>query len=163
MMFEMEIGRLYNAIGMYAESEKVGMNALKSCEMIIKNPRLYTLEQGFQVQPGSTDEEALNQASALARMYAAEAAKIAGKWDVALRYLKEFGSMTGRSMDLEVKIDEIEVLKKLRAKDFYGALDGALRMRGKYGNIGSEMQQLIFELQRRLGREQQQLSMAVTP
>jgi hypothetical protein len=36
-------------------------------------------------------------------------------------------------------------------------------MRGKYGNIGSEMQQLIFELQRRLGREQQQLSMAVTP
>jgi hypothetical protein len=163
MMFEMEIGRLYNAIGMYAESEKVGMNALKSCEMIIKNPRLYTLEQGFQVQPGSTDEEALNQASALARMYAAEAAKIAGKWDVAQRYLKEFGSMTGRSMDLEVKIDEIEVLKKLRAKDFNGALDGALAMRAKYGNIGSEMQQLIFELQRRLGREPQQLSMAVTP
>jgi hypothetical protein len=66
-------------------------------------------------------------------------------------------------MDLEVKIDEIEVLKKLRAKDFNGALDGALAMRAKYGNIGSEMQQLIFELQRRLGREPQQLSMAVTP
>jgi len=71
--------------------------------------------------------------------------------------------MTGRSMDLEVKIDEIEVLKKLRAKDFNGALDGALAMRAKYGNIGSEMQQLIFELQRRLGREPQQLSMTVTP
>jgi hypothetical protein len=163
MMFEMEIGRLYNAVGMYAESEKVGLNALKSCEIIIKNPRLYTLEQGFQVQQGLPDEEALAQAGALARMYAAEAAKIAGKWDVAERYLKDFGNMTGRTMDLGLKIDELQVLKKLRNKDFSGALDGALAMRAKYGNIGSEMQQLIFELQRRLGREPQQLSMSVNP
>jgi hypothetical protein len=66
-------------------------------------------------------------------------------------------------MDLGLKIDELQVLKKLRNKDFSGALDGALAMRAKYGNIGSEMQQLIFELQRRLGREPQQLSMSVNP
>jgi len=160
MMFEMDIGRFYNSVGMYNESEKVGLSALKSCEMIISNPRMYTLEQGFQVPQGLPDQEALSQASALARLYAAEAAKIAGKWDVSKRYLNEFASMSGRSAEIAMKFDEIGVLRKLRAKDFNGALDAALAMRTKYGNIGGEMQQLIFELQRRLGKETQMSMLA---
>jgi hypothetical protein len=88
-------------------------------------------------------------------MYAAEAAKIAGKWDLAQRYLKEFGQMVGRQEETARGLDEIEVLKKLRAKDYNGALDAALALRAKYGSISNELQVVIYELQRRLGRDMQ--------
>ena len=163
MMFEMEIGRLYNSVENYTQAEAIGLDVLKTCDMIIKNPNLYTLEQGFQVQPGSTDEEALAQVAVSARILASEGAKLAGKWDLARRYLNDVSKLAGRPQEALYRIDELVVYEMLRKRDYNGALTAALALRDKYGSVASDIQQIILGLQLRTGRSAEQFSMAVKP
>ncbi len=97
-------------------------------------------------------------------LIAADASVIAGKWDLALRYYRQLGQGSTADPILNYKIDEIEIMKKERAKDFAGALAVAEGLRGKYSMMApdrrtqqaaQELEQHIMTLQRRLGRAPQ--------
>ncbi|HLP29493.1 MAG TPA: hypothetical protein VK147_12690, partial [Candidatus Didemnitutus sp.] len=89
---------------------------------------------------------------------------IAGRWDLALRYYQQLGRGSTADPVLNYKIDEIEILKRERVKDYAGALAVAEGLRGKYSMIApdrrtqqaaQELEQHIMDLKKRLGRSTQ--------
>ncbi|MCX6141131.1 MAG: DUF2723 domain-containing protein [Candidatus Kapabacteria bacterium] len=148
VMFELQLARFYEVCGLQKEADDMALRAVASAEAIIKTPSLRAAEQNM---PEDAQPE----------LIAADAAAIAGKWDLSLRYYKALGRGSSADPLLNFKIDEIEILKRERVKDYAGALSVAEGLRSRYAvanadrrtqQAGSELEQRIGELQRRLGR-----------
>ncbi|MBK6761578.1 MAG: hypothetical protein IPG73_12940 [Ignavibacteria bacterium] len=151
VMFELQLARFYETCGLQKEADDMAMRALASAEAIMKTPAL-------RAQESNMPEDAQPE------LIAADASVIAGKWDLALRYYRQLGQGSTADPILNYKIDEIEIMKKERAKDFAGALAVAEGLRGKYSMMApdrrtqqaaQELEQHIVTLQRRLGRAPQ--------
>lgn len=151
VMFELQLARFYETCGLQKEADDMAMRALASAEAIMKTPSL-------RAQESNMPEDAQPE------LIAADASVIAGKWDLALRYYRQLGQGSTADPILNYKIDEIEIMKKERAKDYVGALAVAEGLRGKYSlmapdrrtqQAAQELEQHIMTLQRRLGRAPQ--------
>ena len=151
VMFELQLARFYEVCGLQKEADDMALRALSSAEAIIKTPSLRASEQNMP-------------ADAMPELIAADAAAVAGKWDIAIRYYKMLGRGSTADPVLNYKIDALEIQKRERAKDYAGALAAAERMRSKYSpaagdrrtqQAAAELEQHIGDLQRRLGRSPQ--------
>jgi hypothetical protein len=146
--------------------------ALASCQKLIANPRMYTFEQGLQIPNEGSEADILEQVGRVCRVIASDAAKIMGKWDAAQGYLKEVGAGMGVVPEFDYKLDEIAILKAVRAKDYQGALKIAEGLQGKYNMAtarsrsaqmaANELQQTIMSLRAKLGLTPQ-MAFMLTP
>jgi len=157
IMFELQLARFYQTCALQQNADDMALRALASAEAILKDPALRNSESNF---PPDAQPEII----------AADAATIAGKWDAAIRYFKQLSQGSTADAVLNYKIDEIEILKRERVKDYNGALRVAEGLRPKYSitapdrrtqQAAQELEQHIGELQGKLGRTAQPaLSMA---
>ncbi|MEN9282452.1 MAG: hypothetical protein RL594_1387 [Bacteroidota bacterium] len=169
MMFELQMGRFFETCGMQQEADAMADRALTSCGTLIANPKLYTAEQGLNIPNEGSEADILDQVGRIARVLAADAALISGKWDVAQRYLKEVGAGQGVVPEFDFKLDEIPILKAIRAKDYQGALKLAEALQSKYNlataqsrsaqQAASQLQQTIMMLRSKLGLQPQMAMM----
>lgn len=172
MMFELQMGRFFETCNMQPEAEAMASRALASCQKLIANPRMYTAEQGLQIPNEGSEADILEQVGRVCRVIASDAAKIMGKWDAAQGYLKEVGAGMGVVPEFDYKLDEIAILKAIRAKDYQGALKIAEGLQGKYNMAtarsrsaqmaANELQQTIMSLRAKLGLTPQ-MAFMLTP
>jgi len=172
MMFELQMGRFFETCNMQPEAEAMATRALASCQKLIANPRMYTSEQGLQIPNEGSEADILDQVGRVCRVLASDAAKIMGKWDAAQGYLKEVGAGMGVVPEFDYKLDEIAILKAIRAKDYQGALKIAEGLQGKYNMAtarsrsaqmaANELQQTIMSLRAKLGLTPQ-MAFMLTP
>ncbi len=172
MMFELQTARFYETCGMNVEAAAMADRAITNAGRLIANPRLYTAEQGFPVPREGSDAEILEAVIRMSRVLAADAAKIAGKWDVSARYLKEVGAGQGVSAELDYQLDEIPIAQAIRAKDYQKALKIAEGLQGKYNlatardrgmqQAANDLQQTIMGLREKLGLAPQ-MTMMLAP
>jgi hypothetical protein len=172
MMFELQMGRFFETCNMQPEAEAMATRALASCQKLIANPRMYTFEQGLQIPNEGSEADILEQVGRVCRVIASDAAKIMGKWDAAQGYLKEVGAGMGVVPEFDYKLDEIAILKAVRAKDYQGALKIAEGLQGKYNMAtarsrsaqmaANELQQTIMSLRAKLGLTPQ-MAFMLTP
>jgi hypothetical protein len=157
--FELEIGRLFELCGMSAEAEQMGTRALASAQEIIKSKEI-------------RERERINDDGAQAELLLAESASLAGNYAIAKATYQQIASRT-RGVDplLSYKMDELDVLKLMRARNLNGALAAAEALRAKYPitapdrrsqEAAMELEQRIGELQKRLGRSPQ-AALSMTP
>ena len=161
MMFELQMGRFFETCNMQTEAEAMATRALASCQKLIANPRMYTAEQGLQIPSEGSEADILEQVGRVCRVLASDAAKLMGKWDAAQGYLKDVGAGMGVVPEFDYKLDEIPILKAIRAKDYQGALKIAEGLQGKYNMAtarnrsaqmaANELQQTIMSLRAKLG------------
>ncbi len=161
MMFELQMGRFFETCNMQSEAEAMATRALASCQKLIANPRMYTAEQGLQIPSEGSEADILEQVGRVCRVLASDAAKLMGKWDAAQGYLKDVGAGMGVVPEFDYKLDEIPILKAIRAKDYQGALKIAEGLQGKYNMAtarsrsaqmaANELQQTIMSLRAKLG------------
>ncbi len=157
VMFELQLARMFEQCKLQAEAEKLALRALSSAELLIKDPSLRANERLQRDEP--------------AEFLAADAAMIAGKWDVAAKYFKMLGKGINDPL-LNLRIDDIEVAKRERAGDFAGALAAAEQLRSKYPlqsndrrnlEAAMELQRRISALRRKLGKPDSVAQMPAAP
>lgn len=171
MMFELQMARFFETCSMQSEAEAMATRALASCTRLMANPRLYTAEQGLQIPNEGSEADILDQVIRVSRVLASDAAKILGKWDAAQGYLKEAGAGANVVPEFDYKLDEIPILKAMRAKDYQGALRKAESLQAKYNMAtarsrsaqmaASDLQQTIMSLRAKLGLTPQMALMPV--
>ncbi len=146
VMFELQLAKFYETCGLQAEADDLALRAVASAEAVIKDPSLRAAERMDEQTP--------------AELLAADAATVAGKWDLAMRFYRQLGQGMNDPL-LNYRIDEIEILKRQRAKDYEGALAAAEALRAKYplatadrrlGQAANELETTIQALRRKLGR-----------
>lgn len=148
MNFELQLARLFESSGDQKNAEAMASRALKSAQAVITNPSL------------KSTEPQMNE-NVVPERVAADACTVLGKWNEAITYYKNFARGGEGDVYVQYYIDEIEILKKERAKDYAGALAIAEKMQSKYPitstdramqQIAGELQRRIVELRNRLGR-----------
>lgn len=135
-MFELQLARFYEVCGMQTEADEMALRALAGAEKLIKSPALRSAEPNMP-------EDAKTE------LIAADAAKIAGRWDQAVLYLKQLSGGNLSDPLLAYSMDEIAILKLRRAKDDEGALRVAEGLRTKYPMMTTDrrVQQAAAELE----------------
>ncbi|NQW29835.1 MAG: DUF2723 domain-containing protein [Ignavibacteria bacterium] len=147
MNFELQLGQLFESCGDQKNAEVMAQRALKSAQQIIGNPSLRNAEPQ------------MNE-NVIPERIAADASAMLGKWTEAINYYKVFASGGEADVYVNYYIDEIEIMKKERRRDYVGALAIAESLQPKYPlttpdkstqQVAGELQRKIMELRNRLG------------
>lgn len=161
-LFSMPISLEYNMMkmlesaGAQKDAEETAARLLKTCEILIKKPALRAWEP--QMNNNIVPERMAGEVSA-----------VLGRYDDAANYYRQFARGSAQDPLLNFMIDELQIQKLERAKDYEGALKAALALESKYPvnapdqrmqQAAMELQRRIMQLQIRLGRAPQMITAA---